>query len=67
MGRAGWFYFGDYCSGEITAILTNGVTTVGTEKVLSDLGNITAIRSTQNAMYVLCHSGEIRQLIVTRN
>ena len=67
MGRAGWFYFGDYCTGEITAILTNGVTTVGTEKVLSDLGNITAIRSTQNAMYVLSHSGEIRQLIVTRN
>jgi glucose/arabinose dehydrogenase len=67
MGRAGWFYFGDYCSGEVTAILTNGDSTVGTEAVLTDLGNITAIRSTKNAMYVLTQSGEIHQLIVTRN
>ena len=67
MGRAGWFYFGDYCTGEVTAILTNGDSTVGTEKVLTDMGNITAIRSTNNAMYVLTQKGEIHQLIVTRN
>jgi glucose/arabinose dehydrogenase len=67
MGRAGWFYFGDYCTGEVTAILTNGVSTVGTEKVLTEMGNITAIRSTNNAMYVLTQSGDIHQLIVTRS
>jgi glucose/arabinose dehydrogenase len=67
MGRAGWFYFGDYCTGEVTAILTNGESTVGTEKVLSDMGNITAIRSTNNAMYVLTQKGDVHQLIVTRN
>jgi glucose/arabinose dehydrogenase len=67
MGRAGWFYFGDYCTGEVTAILTNGESTVGTEKVLSDMGNITAIRSTNSAMYVLTQKGEVHQLIVTRN
>jgi glucose/arabinose dehydrogenase len=67
MGRAGWFYFGDYCTGDVTAILTNGDTTVGTEKVLEDMGNITAIRSTNNAMYVLTQKGEIHQLIVTRS
>jgi len=67
MGRAGWFFFGDYCTGEVTAILTNGVSTVGTEKVLTDMGNITAIRSTNNAMYVLTQSGDIHQLIVTRS
>jgi glucose/arabinose dehydrogenase len=67
MGRAGWFYFGDYCTGEVTAILTNGENTVGTETVLSDMGNITAIRSTNNAMYVLTQKGEVHQLIVTRN
>jgi hypothetical protein len=67
MGRAGWFYFGDYCTGEVTAILSNGENTVGTEKVLSDMGNVTAIRSTNSAMYVLTQKGEIHQLIVTRN
>ena len=67
MGRAGWFYFGDYCTGEVTAILTNGDSTVGSEKVLTGMGNITAIRSTSNAMYVLTQSGDIHQLIVTRN
>jgi glucose/arabinose dehydrogenase len=67
MGRAGWFYFGDYCTGEVTAILTNGDNTVGTEKVLTDMGNITAVRSTNNAMYVLTQKGEIHQLVVTRN
>jgi len=67
MGRAGWFYFGDYCTGEVTAILTSGDSTVGTEKVLTDMGNITAIRSTNNAMYVLTQKGEIHQLIVTRS
>ena len=67
MGRAGWFYFGDYCTGEVTAILTNGDSTVGSEKVLTGMGNITAIRSTSNAMYVLTQSGDIHQLVVTRN
>jgi glucose/arabinose dehydrogenase len=67
MGRAGWFYFGDYCTGEVTAILTNGDSTVGSEKVLTGMANITAIRSTSNAMYVLTQSGDIHQLIVTRN
>ena len=67
MGRAGWFYFGDYCTGEVTAILTNGDSTVGSEKVLTGMSNITAIRSTSNAMYVLTQSGDIHQLIVTRN
>ena len=67
MGRAGWFYFGDYCTGKVTAILSDGTTTVASEEVLSDLGNITAIRSTHNALYVLSQSGEVRQLIVTRS
>ncbi len=67
MGRAGWFYFGDYCTGEVTAILTNGDSTVGTEKVLTDMGNITAVRSTNNAMYVMTQKGEIHQIVVTRN
>jgi glucose/arabinose dehydrogenase len=66
MGRAGWFYFGDYCTGTVSAILTDGSATVAQEKVITGMGNITAIRSTQNALYVLSQSGEVRQLIVTR-
>ena len=67
MGRAGWFYFGDYCTGKVTAILSDGTTTVASEEVLKDLGNITAIRSTRDALYVLSQSGEVRQLIVMRS
>ncbi len=66
MGRAGWFYFGDYCTGTVSAILTDGTVTVANEEVLTGLGNITAIRSTRDALYVLSQSGEVRQLIVTR-
>jgi glucose/arabinose dehydrogenase len=66
MGRAGWFYFGDYCTGTVSAILSDGSTTVASEEVLTDMGNITAIRSTHSALYVLSQSGEVRQLTVTR-
>jgi hypothetical protein len=66
MGRAGWFYFGDYCTGTVSAILSDGTTTVASEVVLTAMGNITAIRSTRDALYVLSQSGEVRQLTVTR-
>lgn len=66
MGRAGWFYFGDYCTGTVSAILSDGSTTVASEEVLTDMGNITAIRSTRDALYMLSQSGEVRKLIVTR-
>ena len=66
MGRAGWFYFGDYCTGTVSAILSDGSTTVASEEVLTDMGNITAIRSTRDALYVLSQSGEVRKLTVTR-
>jgi glucose/arabinose dehydrogenase len=66
MGRAGWFYFGDYCTGTVSAILSDGSTTVASEEVLTGMGNITAIRSTRDALYVLSQSGEVRKLTVTR-
>ena len=65
-GRAGWFYFGDYCSGEVTAILTDGSYTVGEETVATGLGNITAVRSTSNAMYILTSDGKVHEVRVTR-
>jgi hypothetical protein len=65
-GRAGWFYFGDYCSGVVTAILTDGTTTIGEEVVAQKLGNIAAIRSTANTVYILSGDGKVRELKVSR-
>jgi glucose/arabinose dehydrogenase len=65
-GRAGWYFFGDYCTGEVTAILTDGTSTVATEIAAKDMGNITAVRSTFEAMFVLSVDGTVRQLISTR-
>jgi hypothetical protein len=65
-GRAGWYFFGDYCTGTMTAILTDGTSTVASETVLKDLGNITAVRSTFNGMFVISLEGTVRRVISTR-
>jgi glucose/arabinose dehydrogenase len=65
-GRAGWYFFGDYCTGEVTALLTDGTSTVATEIAATEMGNITAVRSTTEAMFVLSVDGMVRQLISTR-
>ena len=65
-GRAGWYFFGDYCTGIITAILTDGTSTVASEPVLTNLGNITAVRSTFDGMFVISLEGTVRQIISTR-
>jgi glucose/arabinose dehydrogenase len=65
-GRAGWYFFGDYCSGVMTAILTDGTSTVASEPVLKDLGNITAVRSTFEGMFVISLEGTVRRIISTR-
>ena len=65
-GRAGWYFFGDYCTGTMTAILTDGTSTVASEPVLTDLGNITAVRSTFNGMFVISLEGTVRRVISTR-
>jgi glucose/arabinose dehydrogenase len=65
-GRAGWYFFGDYCTGTMTAILTDGTSTVASETVLEDLGNITAVRSTFDGMFVISLEGKVRRVISTR-
>jgi glucose/arabinose dehydrogenase len=65
-GRAGWYFFGDYCTGTVTAILTDGTSTVASEPVLKDLGNITAVRSTFDGMFVISLEGTLRRIISTR-
>lgn len=66
-GRAGWFYFGDYCAGTVTAILTDGSSTIGEEQVADNLGNVTAVRATGNTMYILSADGKVRELVVVRS
>ena len=66
-GRAGWFYFGDYCAGTVSAILTDGSTTIGVEEVASDLGNVMAVRATHNTMYILSADGKVREIVVSRS
>jgi len=65
-GRGGWYFFGDYCTGTVTAILTDGTSTVVSETVLKDLGNITAVRSTFDGMFVISLEGKVRRIISTR-
>jgi len=65
-GRAGWFYFGDYCSGVVTGILTDGTSTIGEEVVAKDLGNVIAVRSTANTLYILAGDGKVREVRVSR-
>lgn len=65
-GRAGWFFFGDYCSGVVTAILTDGTSTIAEETVAQKLGNVVAVRSTANALYILTSDGKVREVRVSR-
>ena len=50
----------------MTAILTDGTSTVASETVLKDLGNITAVRSTHEGMFVISIEGTVRQIVSTR-
>lgn len=64
--RAGWYFFGDYCSGRVTAILTDGERTVAQEQVAEGLSGIVAVRSTSTALYVLSLSGPVHEVRVVR-
>ena len=66
LGRGGWYFFGDYCTGIVTAILTDGTSTVASETVLKDQGNITAVRSTFDGIFVISLEGTVRRIIPTR-
>ncbi len=65
--RAGWYFFSDYCSGDVRAILTDGATTVAEEEVVNDMGNVTAVRSTRDSIYILSADGKVRELRVMRS
>jgi hypothetical protein len=64
--RAGWFFFGDYCTGKVTAILTDGVTTVLEEPVADGFSSISAVRVTSSALYVVSLKGQVHEIRVVR-
>lgn len=64
--RAGWYFFGDYCSGKVTAILTDGIKTVGTEPVADGFTKISAVRTTSTSLYVLSLDGPVFEIRAVR-
>ena len=64
--RAGWYFYSDYCTGKVTAILTDGTKTVLEETVAEDLSDVTAVRATSTGLYVLSLSGPVHEVRVVR-
>jgi hypothetical protein len=64
--RAGWYFFGDYCTGKVTAILTDGITTVMQEPVAEGFSTISALRITSTSLYVLSLDGQVFEIRAVR-
>jgi hypothetical protein len=64
--RAGWYFFGDYCTGKVTAILTDGMTTVLEEPVAEGFSSISAVRTTSTSLYVLSLAGPVSEIRAVR-
>jgi glucose/arabinose dehydrogenase len=59
----GWYVFGDYCTGRVTALKVAGQKVLKMRTVAKGAGLITAIRSVQSGeVYVLSLGGGIRRL-----
>jgi glucose/arabinose dehydrogenase len=56
----GWYVFGDYCSGRITALKVRGTTTEKSRTIVEKAGNVTAVRTVANGdVYVLALDGSV--------
>jgi glucose/arabinose dehydrogenase len=64
--RAGWYFFGDYCTGKVTAILTDGMSTVLEEPVAEGFSSISAVRTTSTSLYVLSLDGPVNEIRAVR-
>lgn len=59
----GWYLFGDYCSGRITALKVSGQRTERVRTIVENAGNVTAVRSVANGdVYVLALGGAVSTL-----
>lgn len=60
---AGWYVFGDYCSGHITAIKVVGTKTTRVVRLVPNAGSVTAVRSVASGdVYVLELGGRVSAL-----
>ncbi len=64
-GRDGWFFYGDYCSGELWSVHAPAGGKVTVERVTTDLGNITSVRATSRAMWVTTLDGSVHVVTTT--
>lgn len=59
-----WYVFGDYCSGEVSAIWVEGSKTMKVVSLLRNVGSITAIRTVNGgAAFVLTHGGKVFRIV----
>ncbi len=58
-GRDGWFFYGDYCSGEVWSAHVPAAGKVTVERVATDVGDITSVRATSRAMWVTTMDGDV--------
>ena len=62
-GRDGWYFFGDYCAGQVWAILVANGRTQARDTVARGLETITAVRSISSGMYVLSNGGRVSRIV----
>lgn len=60
--RAGWFFFADYCSGRVEALLV-GEQGNTVETVAEGLASPVAVRSTSDALWVVTMDGVVRRVV----
>ena len=63
--RKNWYFFGDFCSGRVTALHVDSNGKVRTENVTTKAGNITGLRSISRGVFVLTLDGAISQISAT--
>lgn len=60
--RNNWYFFADFCSGHVTALLADGANGVRTEIVTKSAGNVSGVRSISKGVFVLTLEGKISRI-----
>ena len=61
---AGWYVYGDYCSGRITAIKVVGSKATRVVRLVDNAGSVTAVRTVASGdVYVLAIDGTVNRLV----
>lgn len=63
--RAGWYLYGDFCTGRLSAIRVADGATAEREDAATGLGDIVAVRGISRAIYVVTISGTIHMVTAT--